>query len=112
MRQFLKTSDDDVRINVGLLLYTTADMTEELVSEDRRSGYERTSINEHTYFRSYSRELDDRHQLDFRTLKMVLETDYKLFMLRHEGYLFDVDLVLLVTDKDGNVLRMQKIILE
>ena len=101
---------NNLKLEVGLLLKTTANMESELESKDYPLGYRKVVDN--VYFRSYSKELDESYWLDMKVLKHQKDVDVKLFRSRHEGFVYEADLYLYVFDKDNKALIGQKIILE
>lgn len=104
---------NNLKLEVGLLLTTTADMEDLLVSKDYPLGYERVGWDSNTYFRSYSKELS---RLDTETLKQMYKLDLNKFERscrnKNNPYIRAGVYLMVFNEDTETVLLMQEIVLE
>jgi len=99
---------NNLKLEVGLLLTTTADMEDLLVSKDYPLGYERVAWDRYTYFKPYSKELDE-NLWSIPCIKQDMEIDCK--RIEKKGKEYTAKLVLMVSDTTETVLNIQEIFL-
>jgi hypothetical protein len=100
---------NNLKLEVGLLVTTFADMEDLLESKDYPLGYERVAWNKYTYFKPYSKELDD-FRWGIPYIKQVMELDCK--RIEKKGKEYNARLVLMVSNTTDTVLTIQEISLE
>jgi len=127
----------DIKLDVGLVLWTNADMSDELATSNRLLGYQKLSEpvpltwsisdfatketcqrlsnilkNSSCYFKSYSEELEDWAQLDTVCLRRNLKADCMFFERRHKDVPYIASLYLLVRNSSNDIILTQRIIVE
>lgn len=100
---------NNLKLEVGLLVTTFADMEDLLVSKDYPFGYERVAWDRYTYFKPYSKELDDS-MWSIPCIKKDMEIDCK--RIEKKGKEYTAKLVLMVSNTTDTVLTIKEIILE
>ncbi len=131
------SASTDIKLDVGLVLWTNADMSDELATSNRPLGYQKLSEpvpltwsisdfatketyqrlsnilkNSSCYFKSYSEELEDWAQLDTVCLKQTMKVDRVFFERRHKDVPYMVSLYLLVRNSNNDIILSQRIIAE
>lgn len=97
---------NNLELEVGLLVTTTADMEDLLASKDYPFGYERVAWDRYTYFKPYSKELDDS-MWSIPCIKKDMEIDLK--RIEKKGKEYTAKLVLMVSDSTDTVLAIKEV---
>lgn len=107
---------NNLKLEVGLLLTTTINVSEEMVSGELPLGYERVGWDSNTYFRSYSKELSTDYMFNTETLKQMYKMDLNMFERscrnKNKPYIRAGVYLMVFNEDTETVLLMQKIVLE